>query len=285
MSFVVPAILMIASGSLHAVVNAVVKGGQSANTDGNLGARMTARASADGVSAIILLPAIFFVPLPDGAWHWLLVSTAIHLVYLYAMIRAYAVADFSATYPIMRGSAPLLTAGVSVGLLGEHASLLQIAGIALVGGSMLTLIAGRHLDRKALTWALSTGAMIALYTVVDAHGVRAAPSVASYIAWNFVLIGSGSVALFAALTRGRVFADLSAQWKPGVSAGSLSVVSYGLALTALSLGPTAPLAALRETGMVTALLIAVIFLKERISPQRTVAVVGIVIGAGAIILG
>lgn len=35
--------------------------------------------------------------------------------------------------------------------------------------------------------------MTALYTVSDAHGVRAAPSVASYVVWDVVLIGSESV--------------------------------------------------------------------------------------------
>jgi hypothetical protein len=36
-------------------------------------------------------------------------------------------------------------------------------------------------------------AMTALYTAADAHGVRAAPSVASYVVRDFVLIGSESV--------------------------------------------------------------------------------------------
>ena len=100
------------------------------------------------------------------------------------MIRAYAVGDFSAAYPVMRGSAPLLTAAVSVGVFGERVSVAALAGISLVAGSMLALVAGRHLSRSAFGWALLTGAMTALYTVADAHGVRAAPTVISYIIWD-----------------------------------------------------------------------------------------------------
>ena len=233
---------------------------------------------------MILLPATLFVAWPEGAWTWLGASAAVHIVYLYAMIRAYAVADYSAAYPVMRGSAPLLTAAVSVGLFGEHVSVATLVGIAVVAGSMLALVAGRHLNRSALGWAVLTGAMTALYTVADAHGVRAAPSVTSYIVWDFVLIGSESVVLFALLTRGRVFADLAVQWRPGAAAGILSIVTYGLALTALSMGPTAPLAALRETGMVTALLIALLLLGESVSWQRVLAVTGIVFGAGIILV-
>lgn len=285
MSLLLPAALMIASGAVHAAVNAIVKGRRvSADADA-VGARMTARASTDGASAVILVPAALFVAWPTGAWPWLGASAVVHLVYFYAMIRAYAVADYSAAYPVMRGSAPLLTAAVSVGIFGERVSVAELAGIALVAGSMLALVAGRHLSRSALGWAALTGAMTALYTVADAHGVRAAPSVASYIVWDFVLIGSESVALFALLTRGRVFADLAAQWRPGAVGGALSIVTYGLALTALALGPTAPLAALRETGMVTALLIAVLFLGEAVSLRRTLAVAGIVIGAAVILIG
>lgn len=276
---------MIVSGSVHAVVNAIVKGGRKTADADAVGARMTARASTDGASALILLPALLFVSLPTGAWTWLGASALVHVLYLYAMVRAYAVADYSAVYPVMRGSAPLLTAAVSVGLLGERLSIWEIGGIALVGGSMLALVGGRHLGRHALGWALLTGGMTALYTIADAHGVRAAPSVASYVVWDFVLIGTESVVLFAVLTRGRVFGDLAAQWRPGAAAGALSIVTYGLALVALSLGPTASLAALRETGMITALLLAVLFLGESVSPRRAMSVAGIVVGAAAILVG
>lgn len=285
MSLALAAALMIASGSVHAAVNAIVKGGSKSEEADPVGIRMTARASTDGASALMLLPAILFVALPSGAWAWLGASALVHVVYLYAMVRAYAVADYSSAYPVMRGSAPLLTAAVSVGIFGERVSVAALAGIAVVAGSMLALVAGRHLSRSALGWALLTGAMTALYTVADAHGVRAASNVISYIVWDFVLMGSESVLLFALLTQGRVFADLAGQWRPGATARALSIVTYGLALTALSLGPTAPLAALRETGMVTALLIALLLLGEAVSLQRALAVVGIVIGAAVILIG
>src|SRR3546814_1630967 len=62
--------------------------------------------------------------------------------------------------------------------------------------------------------------------------------------------------------------DVCSSDLPGVIAGALSIVTYGMALWAFSLGPTAPLAALRETGMVTALAISVLFLGERVTPGR-----------------
>ena len=264
------AVLMIASGSIHAVVNAIVKGGRD---------KMAGRALTDGSSAILMLPAILLVPLPTGAWGWLVASGLLHAFYLWALVRAYQVGDLSAVYPVLRGTAPLLTALVTLGILREPASAREILGIALIGAAMFAMIAGRHLGRGALGWALLTGVFIASYTVIDAHGVRAAPSPASYIAWLFVTMGAIVVAMFAAATRGAVFAAAAQQWRPGVIAGALSIVTYGMALWALSLGPTAPLAALRETGMVTALLIAILVLKERATRGRIIGVLGILTGA------
>jgi drug/metabolite transporter (DMT)-like permease len=244
-------LLMIASGSIHAVVNAIVKGGRD---------KMASRAMTDGSAAVILLPALLLVPLPHGAWGWLAATAMVHALYLYALIRAYQVSDFSAAYPVLRGTAPLVTAGVTLGLLGEHVSTLAVAGIALIGVSMFVLAIGRHLSRAGFGWAVLTGFTIATYTVIDAAGVRAAPTPFSYIAWMFVTMGLVIVGLFAILTRGTLFASMRQQWRPGAIAGALSILTYGLALYALSIGPTAPLAALRETGMVTALIIAVGFL-------------------------
>ena len=258
------AAMMIASGSLHAVVNAVIKSGKN---------KMAGRATIDGTAALILLPGLLVVPLPHGAWGWLVASTAIHALYLLAVVRTYELADFSAAYPIMRGLAPPMTAIVSLALLHERASAIQIAGIAIVAGGILILSIGRHLSRQALGWAAICGGCTA-----------AAPTVASFIVWDFVLMGPMIVAQFAVMTRGAVFADMRRQWGPGAIAGALSIGTYGLALAAFARGPTAPLAALRETGMVTALLIGVFWLREPVTAHRIAAIGAILCGAALILL-
>jgi len=271
--FLAPA-MMIASGSIHAVVNAILKGGKD---------KMTGRAIIDGSSALILLPATLLVPLPAGAWGWLGLSAAIHCLYLYAVVRAFESSDFSAAYPVMRGVAPMLTAALAILVFGEPVSTREIVGIALIGGAVAMLVIGRHLGRAGLGWALLTAAMIGCYTVADAHGVRAAPRPVSYIVWSFVLSGGAIVTMFGLASRGRIFAAALAQWKPGVTAGALSIVTYGLALNAFALGAIAPLAALRETGMVTALAIAILFLGERVTAMRALSVLGILGGATLIL--
>ena len=202
--------MMIASGSIHAVVNAILKGGKD---------KMAGRATIDGSSALLLLPATLLVPLPHGAWGWLGMSAAIHCLYLYALVRAFETSDFSAAYPIMRGTAPLLTTALAVGLFGERASPQELAGIAVIGVAVSMLVFGKHIGRAGIGWALLTAAMIGCYTVTDAHGVRAAPTPASYIIWSFVVSGTAIVTMFALVSRGRIFAGARTQWRAGLIAG------------------------------------------------------------------
>jgi drug/metabolite transporter (DMT)-like permease len=265
--------MIVASGAAHAMVNAILKSGRD---------KMSSRALIDGFSAILILPAAFFLPLPTGAWGWLAASTAIHLVYLFALIKAFEGADMMVAYPVFRGVAPALAALVAVAVFREPISLAVAIGVGLVSAGVLTTALGRHMPRRTLAWSLLTGVAIALYTVVDAQGVRAAPSAPSYIAWNFLVIGGGIGAAFA-LWRGPQFI-LSArtEWKPGLAAGALSIVTYGLALWAFRLGATPRLAALRETSILFGVLIAIVFLKERATAARLAGVAAI--GAGAVVL-
>ena len=267
-------LLILGSGAIHAVVNAILTAGND---------KLVGRALIDGSSAVFVLPLVFIAPLPHGAWGWLAASAVIHLVYLYSLVRAFEAADFSAAYPIARGSAPALTAAIALGVMNEAARPLELLGIAAISTGVLAMSLGRHIGRAALGWSLLTGACIAAYTVVDANGVRAAPSALSYIAWVFLLLGAGIAGVFAWLRGPGLIEAIKDQWRPGVVAGLLSIGTYGLALTAYRLGPTAPIAALRETSILFATLIAVVWLKERVTPQRAAAALLIAAGAALIL--
>lgn len=267
-------VLVLVSGLAHAVVNAILKAGKD---------KMSGRALIDGFSALLVAPAAFFVPLPQHAWGWLAASWAVHLLYLLTLIKSFEQADMSVAYPIARGLAPVLAAAGAVCLFQEPISAPVAAGIGLISAGVLAIGASHGLRRGGLGWAALTGLCIAGYKVIDAQGVRAAPSAASYIAWTFLMLGGGIGTLFA-LWRGRRFVgSMAGQWKPGLLAGALSILTYGLALLAFRLGATPRLAALRETSILFATLLAVVFLKERLSPWRVVGVLAIAAGAVALV--
>ncbi len=271
-----PALLMLLSGSVHAVVNALIKGG---------GNRMVQMALVSGTGTLTVAPLVPFVDVPQGSWGWLAAAIAVHIAYFYCLVRALEAGDLSAAYPVFRGIAPLLTALVSVTLMGEAITVQAVLGIILISGGMLMMLIGKHLDRATLGWSVITGVLIAGYTVLDAAGVRAAPNPASFIVWLFFLMGMVTLATLPFAASGTFIDAARRQWRSAVTAGLLSVLTFGVALYALSRGPTAPLAALRETGMVTALIISIFVLREPVTRGRIAAILTICGGAVVIVSG
>jgi drug/metabolite transporter (DMT)-like permease len=265
--------MILVSGAAHAIVNGVLKSGKD---------KMSSRALIDGFSALMGAPFVVVLPVPIHAWPWLLGSLVDHLFYLYCLIKAFEAADMSVAYPIARGAAPVLAALMAVLIFYEKASWIVASGVAMVSVGVIVVGLGRHASRRSIAWALATGATIAVYTVLDAQGVRAAPSAPSYIAWFFLVVGVSIGGLFA-IWRGPTFIlEARSQWRPGLIAGALSIVSYGLAMWAFRLGATPKLAALRETSILFGVGIAVVFLKEKVTGPRLAGVA--TIAAGAMVL-
>lgn len=261
---------MLASGLCHTIVNAVLKAGKD---------KLSGRALIDSFSAVLVFPAIFFVPLPTSAWIYLFLSWAVHFVYLISLVKAFEKLDMTVAYPIARGMAPLLASLGAIAVLQEPITTHIVIGIALVSGGVCAIGFTRITNRQALGWSALTGLCIALYTVIDAKGVRMAPTAASYIVWVFIMLGFGIGGLFA-FWRGSDFViAASRQWKPGLVAGGFSLMTYGLALLAMRWGTVPRLAALRETSILFAGIIAYVFLKER--PTKTAICGMIIIAAGA----
>ena len=270
----VASLLILVSGFAHAIVNAILKSGKD---------KMSGRALIDGFSAVLVAPAAVLLPLPAHAWGWLAASWAVHLVYLFTLIKSFEESELTVAYPIARGVAPVLAATAAVAFFHAPITTPVVLGIAGIAGGVLCIGISHTLKGKGLLWAVITGACIAAYTVIDAQGVRAAPTAWSYIVWVFIFLGGG-IGVFFALWRGRAFLLAAAtQWKPGLAAGALSILTYGLALWAFRLGSIPRLAALRETSILFATAIAVIFLKERLTRVRKIGVAAIALGAMALV--
>jgi drug/metabolite transporter (DMT)-like permease len=217
--------------------------------------------------------------LPGAAWPWLAASWAVHLLYLYTLIKSFEQSDMSVAYPIARGLAPVLTAVAVVTVFHEDVTIAVASGILLIAAGVIFIGVSHTLRKSALFWAAMTGSCIAGYTVIDAHGVRLAPTAASYIVWTFVLLGGGLGSIFAVAQGKSFLVSAATQWKPGLAAGCFSIASYGLALWAFRLGATPRLAALRETSILFGTLIAVVYLKERLTRGRWTGVCAIAVGA------
>ncbi len=218
-----------------------------------------------------------------AAWPWLLASVVIHLVYFASLIESYRTGDLGQVYPIARGSAPLMTAAVTSIFVGEKLSALGWTGIvALVAGVLLLSVRGgrqlAEVDRRAIGFALFTALTICAYSVVDGIGARLSANPNAYSVWLF--IGIAVVMVPYALYRdGRdVIPAMRRFWLRGFVGGALQVLSYGIAIWAMTAAPIAIVATLRETSVLFGAAIAVVVLKEPLRAVRVVAACLIVCG-------
>jgi drug/metabolite transporter (DMT)-like permease len=237
-------------------------------------------------SAILVTPALFFLPVPSGFAVWCLIGTGfVHALYELLLVKSYESAAFSAVYPVARGTGPLFTALGAIFVLHEMPPAIELLGIAFVCGGVIAIgISHRATEgaSKGLMFALGTGITIGLYTLIDAMGVRSVPVAFSYVLWFFVVHGF-AVLVTAPGIRGRpVIVAARKQWKLGLLTAALSIVTYGSAMLAYRYGATAQLAALRETSVLFGTALAMSFLGEHMTVRRWIA--AIVIAAGAILL-
>jgi drug/metabolite transporter (DMT)-like permease len=75
---------------------------------------------------------------------------------------------------------------------------------------------------------------------------------------------------------------MAPHWKIGLGGGALAVISYSIAIWAMTKAPIAIVAALRETSVLFGAIIAVAVLKEPLRPARIVAALMIVLGLASL---
>jgi drug/metabolite transporter (DMT)-like permease len=274
MSLIVFGVVLFAA-LVHASWNAVVKGGSDT---------LLTTALVASAASLLALIGIVFLPLPSiASWPFIVASTVLQSSYFVLLALAYRVADMSQTYPLMRGTAPLIVAIVSVVLLREPLSAAAWLGVAVICAGILSMAANvRPGQGKGVALALINAVVIAGYTLVDGVGVRISGSPVAYALWIFFLTGLPLAAWAVIARRGVLLQYARANWRQGIVGGIGASLSYGLALWAMTLAPVAVVAALRETSIVFGAAISYYILGERVTRVRVIG--ACVIAAGAIAL-
>lgn len=270
--------VVLAGALLHAAWNALIRSSKDRTRD------VVLVVTAAALLAAMALP---FMPSPARAsWPWLGASGAIHVAYFLLVAHAYRHAELSFAYPVMRGLAPVGSALVAVALLGESPALAGWLGVALICSGVV-LMAGDSwrsgvLHGRALLFPLVTAATIVIYTVIDGTGARLSGHAAAYNGWLFVLTALPLLGWFLCRDGAATTSHLRRHWRRGLFGGFCTLGAYGLTLWAMTQAPIALVAALRETSVVFGVLIAALWLGEKVSAMRGLAIVLVLAGAVAI---
>ncbi|MEK9840818.1 MAG: DMT family transporter [Paracoccaceae bacterium] len=279
--------LALLAAFLHAVFGALQKGRHDP---------WLSRGAIDASSGLAMVPlAIFVVPIPEPRlWPIFLVIFLIHFIYKLLQAFAYSKGSFTVVYPVVRGTSPIFTVFGAYILFGETFSLTQWLGVLLLlmgifGLALYNLIyleKSRETLPVALIFAVCTGSFVAIYTTIDAYGIRLAIDPLAFIVW-FFLFDSLSITPYAIyrwfnlIERPNLF-PLAIR---GVAGGIVAFFSFGSIMLATRLDKVGEAAVLRETSTVFAAIIGWVFLKETVGPRRVLLMALIAFGAVVVELG
>ena len=270
---------MLAASLLHASWHALVKAS---------GERVVALAGMNLVSGAAALALVPFVSRPTPlATAVIAGSVLLHGGYKIALARLYTRAEFSQAYPIARGLTPVMAAALGFILLNQVSSPFASLGIVAVGAG----IAGLVFDRgegafrfPGIGAAVAVGAAVAAYSALDAYGIRENGDWIGFTVWLIACDSGTFVAYAVATRRSRAFLAWQHDWMRTLASGGLGIASFGVFMWALGRAPVGPVAALRETSVVFAAILGAVFLRERMSTVRWVAIALVASGVAAISL-
>ena len=234
--------LVLASAAFHAGWNRLLH---------DLEDRVAAMAVAGATSFILLLPSIVTAP-PVRAGFLVPLSGLLEGAYALTLTAAYRRGALSLTYPIGRGTAPLLVTLGGWIVLAQPPRVETVAGALALGlGLLIIALAGRQpKGGGAIVFALLTACCIASYSLVDARAVQHV-SPASYLG---VVLGIQSLFLVAWL-RGD-WRRLRNALRPGMVIGIGTIGAYLLVLFAFQAASAGRVATLREVSVLIGLLLA-----------------------------
>ena len=244
-------------------------------------------AGAVGAAPVAIVLAFTTEFSPVGLW-FIVASSLVHICYFLSLGRSLARADLSLAYPIARGFGPGLVPILAVFALGESVTLPAWLGIGVIvlgiytmawWGQLRNIVAGQlAATRAGIAYALATGICIALYTLIDKQGV----AYVSPFLYLYLMTCGVAVGMLPYILRTHGASAVVREWRtatwPIAAAAGLLFLAYGLVLSAMRLTDASYVAPAREVGLLFALLLGAVVLKEVITAGR-------VIGAAMIVAG
>lgn len=215
---------------------------------------------------------------------WIAVAALAHYAYYILLIRSYALGDMGQVYPIARGTPPIILAAVGVLFAGEILTPMQAAGVGVCCLGILLVSGGAGASLRATGMALATAASIAAYSYCGTMGTRSAGSPIMFLGYLEILSSGGVIAWALVARRDTLLCFVRRHAAVGLGAGVLSTAGYLAFLTAVTVLPMAPVAAVRESSVLFGAILSASVLREGFAARRLLAAAFVLTGISLIAL-
>ena len=233
----------------------------------------------------LALVALIFSPFPKfESFPYIIIGALLHTGYQLFLLYSYRIGDLSQVYPLARGVAPLIVAGISVTFLGINLDQIELAAIIIIGTGIMSLTLVRRSDGlrnyRAALLSIATGGFIAAYSLVDGMGARVATTALGFYG-SLSLLNALFFAIIIKIIRPGIIKNMIFNnYKLALTGGFTSFTAYALVIWAFTMAPIAMVTALRETSIIFALLLGVFVLKERLDLIKIIASMVTILGVG-----
>ena len=225
--------------------------------------------------SIIFFPIIFFVPFPQGiTWFYITCSFLLHSLYFILLGSMYDRKDLTFIYPVARGCAPIFVTILSFIFLKDIIPFFGLVGILIICVALLLISFSNFntkVDFKTIGISIFIAFLISIYTFSDGAGVRSVDNSLSFIVWNFFLGGWISIGYVYLTKRDDLFSLKIKDLILILSATIVSFTAYAIIIWSMKYEPFGIVASMRESSIIFAPLLGLIFLKEKISPIRIIS--------------
>ncbi|KZE47170.1 hypothetical protein AV540_20455 [Brevibacillus parabrevis] len=248
-----------------------------------------------GASVILYFPLALYLwqtsSFPPGAIKWLLLSTCSEVLYFVALGKAYEKNHLSYAYPILRGTAPIVTTIISIVVIGTTIAwtgylgiLVIVAGVVFMNQRTFSLreLGSIVKDWGNMKWVFLAGSFSACSSVVDGMGAAMMSGLLfKYVVFFGMFAGKWLIDRRAA--RKVSYLALLKKYPWHTLAGGIFVfISNSLAVYAMQTTPVTYVASVREISIVFATLIGIVWLKEQVSLVKWISI-GLIL-AGVVII-
>ena len=258
--------LILFAAFLHALWNIIIK---------SLDYSLAGIAVKVFFQSIIFFPIIFFVPFPEGiTWFYITCSFLLHSLYFILLGSMYDRKDLTFIYPVARGCAPIFVTILSFIFLKDIIPFFGLVGILIICVALLLISFSNFntkIDFKTIGISIFIAFLISIYTFSDGAGVRSVDNSLSFIVWNFFLGGWISIGYVYLTKREDLFSLKIKDLILILSATIVSFTAYAIIIWSMKYEPFGIVASMRESSIIFAPLLGLIFLKEKISSIRIIS--------------